>query len=171
MVRLVGRRAALRYLAVGTVAAAVSACGGNDSPAGGPKAQALKAYAVGDWEMSSTAGREGTITVNEDGTWSETVIGGLSGKWQLDKKGLTVTMDGIDSEEASEHPYFLPDVPDQKEPALSGRTYALEGGWSSDFDGKVSVSTKKDQVILTFPDAWSGEDSDDGVVVTLSRAA
>ncbi len=171
VVRLVGRRAAVRYLAVGTVAAVVSACGGSDGPASGPKAEALKAYAEGDWAMSSSAGREGTITVNADGTWSETVIGGLSGKWQLGKEGLTVTMDGLDSEEESDQPYFLPGVPDRKESALSGKTYALEGGWSGDFDGEVRVRTEKDQVILSFPDAWSGEDSDEGVVVTLTRAA
>ncbi|TGB16027.1 hypothetical protein [Streptomyces sp. MZ04] len=129
--------------------------------------RALAAYAAGDWAATTSAGHEGTITVTPDGTWSETILG-LSGQWELGKNGLTVVMDGLDSEEERDKPYFLPGVPQQAQAALS-KTYALEGGWSSDYTGKVAVRTQKDRVTLTFPDHSTGEGADEGLVVTLTK--
>ncbi|MGA4843543.1 hypothetical protein [Streptomyces sp. G45] len=116
VVRVVGRRRALRLLVVGAVAAAVSACGGDGGDGGdggtegaarGVKARALGAFAVGDWACRTSEGREGVFTIGGDGTWSETVLG-LSGRWTLDKKGLTVVTDGVDSEELVDKPYTFP---------------------------------------------------------------
>ncbi|MFF4469488.1 hypothetical protein ACFYZ3_07990 [Streptomyces sp. NPDC001599] len=158
-----GRREALRCLAVGATAAAVGACSGHGS-GGGPVGRALRDYAVGDWAATMTGGHEGTFTITSDGRWSETVLG-LSGRWKLDSSGLTVISDGVDSEDLVDKPYLVPDVPSQASAALS-KSYTTVGGWGSDHDGDVIVRTERGTVVLTFPRKGSGGVDDHVVRLT-----
>ncbi|HUR09223.1 MAG TPA: hypothetical protein VM347_42255 [Nonomuraea sp.] len=96
--RVVGRRTALRYLAIGVGASLLAACGeisrsGDAEPSGeraasGAAEMAFAAFIRGRWKIESTSpgGDTGTSTATiEDGTWSIAWSGQgtWSGNWSL----------------------------------------------------------------------------------------
>lgn len=162
-VRMVGRRAALRYVLAGVVAAATAACSGNGSTSVG--SQTLGAFLKGSWEFEAENGEGARIDVSEDGPflvtgggtetpWSE------EGSWSFEGGRLSVTFD-------RRVPYVVHDVPETVEQTIEGK-HTLSGGLIDGQDAgysKMRVSGIKDQVVLTFP-----EYTDDGPrVVTCVR--
>jgi hypothetical protein len=130
---LIGRRAALRYLGLGLLAAATAACGKTsrdtgDTPPGetGPTVTALavRAFAKGTWKVTSTITRSGRapdtatgdLTVGE-GTWSA-VPGlffdryGVGGEYVLNGDQLTVVLRGS--------PEYRRDFPNVKDLTFTG---------------------------------------------------
>ncbi|MDV5149482.1 hypothetical protein R1T08_36535 [Streptomyces sp. SBC-4] len=162
LVRLVGRRTALRYLLAGIAATAVSGCGS-------PVEKAITAFAEGSWSFTTNAGFEGVLTITGDGKWSETRLG-LSGRWEYDPARLTITMDGVDSENAE--PYIIPMVPEPTDDALS-RDYTMNGGWAVSLGQKVQARRDKDAVVLEFADFEDGLASSpehlESLIFTLTR--
>ncbi|MFE9046428.1 hypothetical protein ACFY9F_10130 [Streptomyces sp. NPDC012421] len=156
LVGLVGRRTALRYLAAGIAAAAVSGCGN-------PVEKAITAFAEGSWRFTTNTGIEGTLTITGDGRWSETRLG-LSGRWEYDVSRLTVVMDGVDSDGAE--PYLVPSVPEPTAEALS-QEYSMKGGWAVGLGEKVKARRDKDDVVLEFPDFSDGSEGSPEHVETL----
>lgn len=72
-VRVVGRRAALRYALAGIVAATVAACSGNGSTS--VRFQTLGAFLKGSWEFEAENGAGARIVVSEDGRWLMSGVG------------------------------------------------------------------------------------------------
>jgi hypothetical protein len=151
VVRAVGRRTALRYLALGLVAATVAACS-RDGGSTSVKEQALKAFIQGEWEFKAENGSGGTLSVSGDGTWA---MGDdeLTGRWSHKDGRLTVTGDpGSDLSEYK--PFLVQDVPGTADEALS-KDYRLTGGLTDGQDAdyrNMQVRHRKGTVTLTFPD-------------------
>ncbi|WP_033356023.1 hypothetical protein [Kitasatospora aureofaciens] len=158
--RLVGRRTALRYLALGTMASLITACTGNMTEAGGPKKQALKAFAAGEWDYQSNAGHQGVLTITADGRWSTTQWQ-LSGQWELD--GTRLRIQSYDDDD----PFVVPDMTQSVEDGFSGR-YRLNGGWSSDIGRTARATYKNSQLTLHFP-TYDDGGKGNGLTVTCTR--
>ncbi|MGW4896318.1 hypothetical protein ACWEQL_29300 [Kitasatospora sp. NPDC004240] len=156
VVRLMGRRQALRCLAVGALAAAAAACGGSG---GGPRSRALREYASGDWEARTNGRRVAVFTIRPDGTWSADGDE-MTGRWDLDKDGLTIVMDGEDDQ------LFLPGVSKDAAAALS-TDYTVRRGRSGRPVRALGVSTDRDTVRLDLSDP----DEPGSKVMTLTRRA
>ncbi|MCF3184819.1 hypothetical protein IPZ70_33515 [Streptomyces polychromogenes] len=162
-VRMVGRRAALRYALAGVAAAAVAACSGKGSPS--VTFHTLGAFLKGSWEFEAENGKGARIHVSEDGRWLMSGGGTDSpwsdeGKWSFEGGRLSVALE-------RRAPYVVHDVPEQVDKALGGK-YTLSGGLIDGQDAgysKMQVSGGRDKVVLTFP-----EYADDGPrVVTCTR--
>ncbi len=168
IIRSVGRRTALRYLAVGTLMSVLSACGGNGS-GGGPKKQALKAFATGRWGYRSNADHEGVLTVTADGGWSTTQWKGLVGGWELSGKNLTIRMDGRpgSNNDGFGDPFLLREMTESVDEGFSSR-YELNDGWSSDIGESAEVSYKKGELTIFFPGYYDGGKGA-GLTVTCTR--
>ncbi|MFD6994440.1 hypothetical protein [Streptomyces sp. NPDC059943] len=160
-VRVVGRRAALRYTLAGVAAAAVAACSGNGSTS--VRSHTLGAFLKGSWQFEAENGMGARIDVSEDGpflltstetAWSE------EGSWSFEGGRLSVTFD-------QRPPYVVHDVPERVEKTIEGG-HTLSGGLIDGQDAgysKMQVSGGKDKLMLTFP-----EYTDDGPrVVTCVR--
>ncbi|MEU8543236.1 hypothetical protein AB0C52_25175 [Streptomyces sp. NPDC048717] len=149
-VRMVGRRAALRYALAGVAGAAVAACSGKGSPS--ITFQTLGAFLKGSWEFEAENGKGARIDVSEDGRWL--MSGGDrdtswsdEGNWSFEGGRLSVAL-------ARRAPYVVHDVPEKVEKALGGK-YTLSGGLIDGQDegySKMQVSGGKDKVVLTFPE-------------------
>ncbi|MEU9046568.1 MULTISPECIES: hypothetical protein [unclassified Kitasatospora] len=159
--RLVGRRTALRYLALGTMASLIAACTGNKTEAGGPKKQALKAFAVGEWDYQSSAGHQGVLTIAADGRWSTTQWDGLAGQWDLD--GTRLRVQSYDDDV----PFVVPDMTQSVEDGFTGQ-YRLNEGWSSDIGRTAQATYKNAQLTLHFP-TYSDGGKGSGLTVTCTR--
>ncbi|MFJ9521002.1 hypothetical protein ACIRPK_22455 [Kitasatospora sp. NPDC101801] len=167
LIKSVGRRTALRYLAVGTLMTVVSACSGNGS-GGGPTKQALKAFATGRWEYSSNADHVGVLTVTADGRWSTTQWNGLEGRWELTGSSLTIRMDGRPGRHDDfGSPFLLQDMTESVDEGFSGR-YELNDGWSSDIGESAEVSYRKGELAVFFPGYYDGGKGA-GLTVTCTR--
>ncbi|MEU4303645.1 MULTISPECIES: hypothetical protein [Kitasatospora] len=158
--RLAGRRTALRYLALGTMASLVAACTGNKTEAGSPKKQALKAFAVGEWDYQSSAGHQGVLTITTDGRWSTTQWQ-LAGQWELDGTHLRVRSYDDDD------PFVVPDMTQSVEDGFTGQ-YKLNGGWSSDIGRTAQATYKNSQLTLHFP-TYDDGGKGNGLTVTCTR--
>ena len=95
--QVVGRRTALRYLAIGVGASVLSACSGSPSS---PSGQAFAAFVRGTWKIEVTTDRgkkvNGTAEI-ADGTWKiDWEAGGQhapqSGSWTLSGANLAITL-------------------------------------------------------------------------------
>lgn len=155
-VRLVGRRAALRYALAGFAAAALAACS-RDGGSTSIKSQTLAAFLQGTWDFRAENGNGAQITVAPGGTWLLTGGGAGSpawsdeGTWSLEGGRLSTSMT---TNLHRRDPHVVQDVPDEAVKALAG-TYAVSGGLTdSQEEGyrKMQVSYSKDTVVLTFPD-------------------
>ncbi|MFJ8210554.1 hypothetical protein [Streptomyces sp. NPDC096033] len=162
-VRMVGRRAALRYALAGVAAAAVAACSGKGSPS--VTFQTLGSFLKGSWEFEAENGKGARIDVSEDGRWL--MSGGGTdtpwsdeGNWSVEGGRLSVALE-------RRAPYVVHDVPAKVDKALGGK-YTLSGGLIDGQDAgysKMQVSGGRDKVVLTFP-----EYADNGPrVVTCTR--
>ncbi|MFG2145939.1 hypothetical protein ACGFRG_17275 [Streptomyces sp. NPDC048696] len=162
-VRMLGRRTALRYLALGTVSAAVSACTGAGAVEG-PRKQALKAFVKGDWVYRSNRDHEGVLTVTPDGHWSVTQWGGLSGQWMLDGAVLSVSADlpTGDAEAEEQEAFTVSSMPEKVSGSFS-ELLTLTGGWSR-VGSAVEAGYKKGALTLAF----RGDGSED-LLVTCTR--
>jgi hypothetical protein len=165
--RLVGRRTALRYLALGTMASLIAACTGNKTEAGGPKKQALKAFAAGEWDYQSSAGHHGVLTITPDGQWSTTQWNGAAGQWELDGTRLQVHMTPRHGDEGAIDPFLVPDMTEGVEDGFAGQ-YRLNGGWSSDIGRTAQATYKNAQLTLHFPAYYDGGKGN-GLTVTCTR--
>ncbi|MGW2471757.1 hypothetical protein [Streptomyces sp. NPDC001665] len=161
-VRMVGRRAALRYVLAGVAAAAVSACSGNGSTS--VASRTVGAFVKGRWKFSAENGSGGWIDVFDDGQLL--VFGGVKnpwseeGAWSFKGGRLSATVERRAA-------YVVHDMPEQAERALRG-DYTLSGGLIEGQDAgyaKMRVSGGDDKVVLTFP-AYSDEEPR---VVTCTR--
>ncbi|MEU9463712.1 hypothetical protein ACFVZJ_02400 [Streptomyces sp. NPDC058322] len=149
-VRVVGRRAALRYALAGIAAATVAACSGNGSTS--VRFQTLGAFLKGSWEFEAENGAGARIVVSEDGRWLMSGGGtdtpwSEEGNWSFEGGRLSVTLE-------QRTPYVVHDVPEKVEKALGGR-YTLSGGLIDGQDAgysKMQVSGSNDKVVLTFPE-------------------
>ncbi|WP_329390524.1 hypothetical protein [Streptomyces sp. NBC_01716] len=154
-VRMVGRRAALRYALAGVAASAVAACSGNGSTS--VRSQTLGAFLKGSWQFEAENGKGARIDVSEDGPllvtgggtetpWSE------EGSWSFEGGRLSVTFD-------RRAPYVVHDVPERVEKTIEGR-HTLSGGLIDGQDAgysKMQVSGGKDKLVLTFPEYTDDE--------------
>ncbi|MFI2412054.1 hypothetical protein [Streptomyces sp. NPDC018947] len=162
-VRLVGRRAALRYALAGVAAAAVAACSADGSPS--VRSQTMGAFLKGSWDFEAENGAGARIVVSEDGRWLMSGGGtdtpwSEEGNWSFEGGRLSVVLE-------RRAPYVVHDVPEEVEKAFGGG-YNLSGGLIDGQDAgysKMQVSGSNDKVVLTFP-----EYADDGPrVVTCTR--
>lgn len=162
-VRVLGRRTALRYLALGTAASAVAACTGAGA-AEGPRKQALKAFVKGEWAYRSNRSHQGVLTVNPEGHWSVTQWGGMSGQWMLDGAVLSVSTDAPagDAESEEQEAFTLTSMPEKVSKSFS-ELFTLSGGWSSI---GTAVEAGYSKGVLTL--AFRGEGADD-LLVTCTR--
>ncbi|MFD9792609.1 hypothetical protein ACFWXK_16835 [Streptomyces sp. NPDC059070] len=162
-VRVLGRRTALRYLALGTMAGAVAACTGAGA-AEGPRKEALKAFVKGEWTYRSNQDHQGVLTVKPDGHWSVTQWGGMSGQWMLDGAVLSVSMDAAtgDAESEDQEAFTLTSMPEKVSRSFS-ELLTLSGGWSSI---GTAVEAGYGKGVLTL--AFRGDGSED-LVVTCTR--
>lgn len=161
--RVLGRRTALRYLALGAAASAVSACTGAGA-AEGPRKQALKAFVKGEWAYRSNQSHQGVLTVNPDGRWSVTQWGGMSGQWMLDGAVLSVSTDAPtgDAESEAQEAFTLTSMPEKVSRSFS-ELFTLSGGWSSI---GTAVEAGYSKGVLTL--AFRGDGSED-LLVTCTR--
>lgn len=151
VIRLVGRRTALRYALAGVVAATVAACSrSGDSTS--VKFQTLDAFLQGGWDFEAETGDRAKITVLPGGNW--VVMGGEEdnpwreeGTWSLAAGNLSMAI-------KQRKPYIVHDLPKDVEKALAG-SYTISGGLTDSQDEgyrKMQVSYSKNKVVLTFPD-------------------
>ncbi|MET9887176.1 hypothetical protein ABZZ20_29380 [Streptomyces sp. NPDC006430] len=115
VIRLVGRRAALRYGLAGFVAATMAACSrSGDSTS--IKFQTLDAFLQGSWDFEAETGDRAKITVSQGGSW--VVTGGEvdnpwseEGTWSLASGNLSMAI-------KRRKPYVVHDVPKEVENLL-----------------------------------------------------
>lgn len=150
-----GRRQALRFLAVGAVAAGAAAC---RLPGGGAGPRSLREFAAGDWEAAVDGQRVALFTIGPDGSWS-TRDGAVKGRWELGGGGLRVVADDDGT------PYLMPGVSRDADTALSGSYTVLEA-YSGAPVQDVVVSSDRDVVRINF--RGRGQDGQ-GAVMTLTR--
>ncbi|KIF04023.1 hypothetical protein PL81_21080 [Streptomyces sp. RSD-27] len=150
VIRLMGRRTALRYALAGVVAATMAACSrSGDSTS--VKFQTLDAFLQGGWDFEAETGDRAKITVLPGGKW--VVTGGegdnpwsADGTWSLAAGNLSIG--------EKHNPYIVHDLPQDAEKALAG-SYTISGGLTDSQDKgyrKMQVSYSKNKVVLTFPD-------------------
>lgn len=148
--RIVGRRTALRYAAVGFGAAAAGLLTGCSSS---PTTQAVTAFVKGTWlvtiPMHKDLGNTGTapqpdretttVTVSEDGTWTAAGerLDGWKGRWSINSGVASITDDDDDEGTAS-------GVPDQ----MGGNTSATLS-WAWAFGGPARP--------FSVPVTWDGK--------------
>lgn len=166
VIRLVGRRAALRYGLAGFVAATMAACSrSGDSTS--IKFQTLDAFLQGSWDFEAETGDRAKITVSQGGSWVATG-GEVDNPWS--EEGTWSLASGNLSMAINRHkPYVVHDVPKEVEKVLAG-SYTISGGLTDSQDEgyrRMQVSYSKDKVVLTFPDYVEGGRTR---VVTCTRA-
>ncbi|MFE0100654.1 hypothetical protein [Streptomyces sp. NPDC059009] len=166
-VRLVGRRAALRYALAGMAAATVAACSGNGSTS--VRSQTLSAFLQGTWHFKNEEGEGARVDVLKDGRFR--IAGGEPGtEWS--GQGTWQFQGGLLSYKSEEDqaPYVVHEMPEQADKALHG-TYTVSGGLIDNGGqekgySKMRVTGSKDKVVLTFPRQADGEPR----VITCTRA-
>ncbi|WP_424216773.1 hypothetical protein ACN20G_32190 (plasmid) [Streptomyces sp. BI20] len=163
--RMVGRRRVLGVLLGGVTAGLAAACAAPEL--GGPGIRTLRRYVVGDWALILADGKEGTLTVDEDGTWRED-LSGRTGTWALGATGATVGLDPRDGEPAAA-PVRVSGVPERARAALS-RTYTVREGWAGRYGGPVVFGVEGDTVTVRFP-AGGSRAADETVSLTKVSGA
>ncbi|MFJ8194102.1 hypothetical protein ACIQ8D_30725 [Streptomyces sp. NPDC096094] len=164
-VRLVGRRAALRYGLAGLAAAAVAACSGKGSTDVG--SQTLVAFLEGRWEFKGESGKGAWVDVFDDGTYL--VFGGDGSEWSEQGAWEFIKGGGLSYTSEGRVPYIVRDMPEEAEDALDGSYTVVgglidNGGQESGYS-RLQVTGTKDEVVLTFPENGEGEPR----VITCTR--
>ncbi|NEA59595.1 hypothetical protein G3I60_36920 [Streptomyces sp. SID13666] len=119
----------------------------------------------GTWSYTSNQGHEGTLVVRDDGTWTTTQWGGISGRWAYRDGVLAVpSLEGSEAADWQQRALTVREIPEEISPDLS-QTFPLVPAWAEvggDGDGDLNIRVKGKTVRLSF---GSGQRS-----ITCTRA-